>query len=292
MSSAFHDNASDSPLHPWRRLLLISLLLIAAATVFSAAKDSSLLSFLPAKDRFSLQWVLVLLWAFIGVWLIRQLRHVVLRIAAKSSKMDVRIGLLLSRTLSALGYAFVLVVALHLLQIKIGSILVGGAVTGVIVGIAAQSTLSNLFAGVLLFTLRPFSIGNYVTLRTWMFSGIEYSGTVIDINWYYTVLMDGTQKRIVPNSSIIISAITIIADTSIQLYTLPLPYTISAHIFEQALQQASDGPATVLVREFSEDTYTVQVRVPTHVDRDVIRATLLKLRTESTAQVDSGVGGT
>ncbi|RIV22850.1 mechanosensitive ion channel family protein [Alicyclobacillaceae bacterium I2511] len=268
-------------MHPWRRMLIILLLLIASAAVFSVAKDSSVLNFLPVKDRFSIQWGLVLLWAMIGVWLIRQLRHVVLRIASKSSKLDVRVGLLLSRALSAVGYAFVLVVALHLLQIKIGSILVGGALTGVIVGIAAQSTLSNLFAGVLLFTLRPFSIGNFVTLRTWMFSGIEYSGTVIDINWYYTVLMDGTQKRILPNSSILISAITIIADTGIQLYTLPLPYTVSAHNFEQALQQAVAGPATVLVREFGEDTYTVQVRVPTHVDRDVIRATLLQLRTQS-----------
>jgi small conductance mechanosensitive channel len=60
---------------------------------------------------------------------------------------------------SAIGYSFVLVVSLHLLHIKIGSILVGGAVTGVIVGIGAQSTLSNLFAGVVLFTLRPFLLG-------------------------------------------------------------------------------------------------------------------------------------
>jgi hypothetical protein len=67
-----------------------------------------------------------------------------------------------------------------------------------------------------------------------MFGGTEYSGTVLDINWYYTVLMDGGQRRILPNSSVIISAITIISDSGMDLYTVPLPYSVPVHGLEKS----------------------------------------------------------
>jgi small conductance mechanosensitive channel len=170
-------------------------------------------------------------------------------------------------------------VSLHLLHIKVGSILVGGAVTGVIVGIGAQSTLSNLFAGVVLFTLRPFSVGQTILIRTYLFGGTEYSGTVLDINWYYTVLLDGGQRRILPNSSVIISAITIVSDSGMQLYTVPLPYSVSVHGFEEELEQVTSGQAKVSIKEFEEQTYTVQVKLPSGVDRDLLREAIRKHRT-------------
>ena len=51
---------------------------------------------------------------------------------------------------SSVGYLAVLLVALDLFEVPVGHLLVGGAVTGVVVGIAAQQSLGNLFAGLVL----------------------------------------------------------------------------------------------------------------------------------------------
>ena len=271
-------NSASAVGNPWRRLTLALILLIVLASVFTVARDSSFINSIPARDRQAIQWSLVLLWALTGVWTIRHLGRILTNITLRHNKSDVRVAMLISRTFNAIGYAFVVVVGLHLLHIKVGSILVGGAVTGVIVGIGAQSTLSNLFAGLILFTLRPFSIGQTITIRTWMFSGIEYSGTVLDVNWYYTVLQDGTQRRILPNSSIIISVITIAADNGMQVYSVPLPYTTSVHDFENSLREETKGQAQVTIREFQETVYVAQVKTPSGMDRDKVRAAVAKYR--------------
>lgn len=278
MKSA-HREAPVPAEKPWRRLTIILALLIALAIIFNVAHDSEVINAIPKPDRLGVQWGFSILWFVIGAWLIRHVRRIITGIAIKKTKTDVRVALLVSRAFSAIGYSFVLVISLHLIHIKVGSILVGGAVTGVIVGIGAQSTLSNLFAGVVLFTLRPFSVGQTILIRTYLFGGTEYSGTVLDINWYYTVLVDGGQRRIVPNSSVIVSAITIVSDSGMQLYTIPLPYSVSVHGFENDLQQLASGEAKVSIKEFGEQTYTLQVKLPSGVDRDLLRQAVQKHRT-------------
>jgi hypothetical protein len=63
-------------------------------------------------------------------------------------------------------------------------------------------------------------------LRTYLFGGIEYRGVVIDVN-FYTVLIDEDQKRIIPNSSVIVSAITLNPQERKHVYTVPIPYPVS-----------------------------------------------------------------
>ncbi|WAH38677.1 mechanosensitive ion channel family protein [Alicyclobacillus dauci] len=270
-------NENDETItNPWRRFTLIFLLLVALATIFNVYHDSDLLNSLSASEHMWVNWGLSVLWFLIGILLIRHLSRVITYLAGRQGKYDARVTMLANRSLSAVGYLFVLVVGLHLLHVKVGSILVGGAVTGVIVGIGAQSTLSNFFAGLILFTLRPFSVGQTIMARTYLFGGIEYSGVVHDINWYHTVLTDGVQKRIIPNSSMIISAITIVSETNTQIHSIPLPYTVPMHEFEEEIRTASQDQATVVLREFGEKTYTVELKMPVGIDADVIRTVIAK----------------
>lgn len=271
--------AQSSPEKPWSRLTLIVVLLIALATIFNVAQDSDIFNAMAKQERIGVEWILAIIWFVIGVWLIGHVRRIIIGLATKKGKSDVRVAQLISRIFSAVGYSFVLVVSLHLLHINVGSILVGGAVTGVIVGIGAQSTLSNLFAAIVLFTIRPFYVGQTILIRTYLYGGIEYTGTVLDVNWYYTVLIDGGQRRVLPNSSVIISAITIVSDSGMQLYTVPLPYTVAVHEFEAELEQVTKGQARVSVKEFGEQTYTVQVKLPLGADLDLLREAIWKQRT-------------
>src|SRR6185437_1692606 len=59
------------------------------------------------------------------------------------------------------------------------------AVGGVVVGVAAQASLSNAVAGLVILFSRPFRTGQYVTVRAAAFAGSEYSGEVGEITLFY-----------------------------------------------------------------------------------------------------------
>lgn len=78
------------------------------------------------------------------------------------------------------------------------TLLTGVSVMGVVIGIAAQSTLSNLVAGFSLVLYRPFHVGDEVQLTTP--KGLT-TGTVTNLSLGYTRLIDRDgEEVIVPNS--------------------------------------------------------------------------------------------
>ncbi|HEY1772004.1 MAG TPA: mechanosensitive ion channel domain-containing protein [Gammaproteobacteria bacterium] len=79
------------------------------------------------------------------------------------------------------------------------TLLTGVSVAGVVIGIAAQNTLSNLVAGFSLVMYRPFHVGDEVQLTTP--KGLT-TGTVKSLSLGYTLLHDNKddQEIIVPNS--------------------------------------------------------------------------------------------
>ncbi len=83
-----------------------------------------------------------------------------------------------------IGAATTLVVTLVLFGVPVGQLLLGGALTSVFVGIAAQQALSNVFAGLVLLLARPFKVGDSIRLRAGALSG-EIGGTVSEIGITY-----------------------------------------------------------------------------------------------------------
>jgi small conductance mechanosensitive channel len=80
------------------------------------------------------------------------------------------------------------------------SMLAGVGVASVVVGLAAQSTLGNLIAGVSLVLYRPFKIGDRVQVSAP--GGLE-TGLVVNIDLGYTVVRTADQRLLViPNSNI------------------------------------------------------------------------------------------
>ncbi len=68
-------------------------------------------------------------------------------------------GAIVRYVMILVGIGFVILVALSMLGFRIEQLVVGGAVTGVLLTIAAQQSLSNLFAGVMLQFAQPFRVG-------------------------------------------------------------------------------------------------------------------------------------
>jgi len=261
----------DTQKTPWRKLTVYALLLVILAVIFNSAQSSAVMTAAAPHIRPWTNWVLAACWLVVGFWLVSRATHLFSRFASGQKTADSRAWTTLRRTLAAVGYLFVALVTLHLLHVQISSILVGGALTGVILGIAAQSTLSNLFGGLILLTVKPFSLGQTISIRSSYFSSIDYTGQVVDINWYYTTIADGDRRRIVPNSAIITAVITIHAPKETQFWTVSLPYRVVAADLRRAVSEQYSGTVNGVITDFGADTYTLQLEVPTAFDPDIIR---------------------
>jgi small-conductance mechanosensitive channel len=95
---------------------------------------------------------------------------------------------------------------LQLFNIGVGQLVLGTAVTGVLLGIAAQQTLANLFAGIVLLLARPFVVGDAIQLRSGALGG-EYNGTVLDIGLTYVRLQSVLGVHNLPNSQVLAAGI-------------------------------------------------------------------------------------
>jgi small-conductance mechanosensitive channel len=123
-------------------------------------------------------------------------RDVLEPVAGPSHAAIVRYALVL------IGAVTTLVVTLALFGIPIEQLLLGGALTSVFVGIAAQQALSNVFAGLVLLLARPFKVGDSIKLRAGAISG-ELGGTVTEIGITYVRLGTPDGVLSVPNSQVL-----------------------------------------------------------------------------------------
>jgi small conductance mechanosensitive channel len=95
-----------------------------------------------------------------------------------------------------------LIVALRVAGIQARTLAFGGAFTAVILGLAAQQTLGNLFAGTVLLSARPFRVGERVRLQGGPLAG-TLEGTVSSLGLLYTTFATGEDSIMVPNSVVL-----------------------------------------------------------------------------------------
>lgn len=105
-----------------------------------------------------------------------------------------------------MGYLAVLLMTLNLLHIPLGKLLLGGALIGIILGVAAQQSLGNFFASIILIVARPFTVGQHIILNSGALGGV-YEGTVKDIGLIYTTLLVGDSNLVrLPNATLLSGA--------------------------------------------------------------------------------------
>jgi Mechanosensitive ion channel len=116
--------------------------------------------------------------------------------AGPSHAAVVRYALLL------IGAVTTLIITLGLLGIPIGQLVLGGALTSVFVGIAAQQSLSNVFAGIVLMLAHPFRIGDGIRLQAGALGG-QVSGTIVEVGITYVRIATSTGVLSIPNSQVL-----------------------------------------------------------------------------------------
>jgi len=113
-----------------------------------------------------------------------------------------------------IAYVFALVMLAVAAVAQVGipttSFIAAIGAAGLAIGLALQGSLSNFASGVLLVTLKPCSVGDYIESN-------GMSGTVQEISLFSTLLMCGDGRAIVvPNSQLFSSPITNYSTTGIR----------------------------------------------------------------------------
>lgn len=167
----------------------------------------------------------------------------------------------------ALVVLFGVIMALDLLGVPVTALLTGAGVAGLAVSLAAQSTLSNLIAGVTLVVERPFGIGDYVVLGS-------YEGTVEDISFRSTRLRTPDNVVItVENSKICSEYIQNVTDRTSRLwqFTIGLTYDTPAETVQTLCgdlrnllsgnPHVNSDNLQVYLSEFADSSINVTARV-------------------------------
>jgi hypothetical protein len=185
---------------PWKSIIALGLAIGAAIT--SGWARSHFEHFFGTDDIVNQVIAAACAVAFCGfasvatIGLSGKARDVLKPVAGASHAAVVRYALVL------IGAATTLVVTLVLFGVPVGQLLLGGALTSVFVGIAAQQALSNVFAGLVLLLARPFKVGDSIRLRAGAISG-EIGGTVSEIGITYLKLATPDGVLSVPNSQVL-----------------------------------------------------------------------------------------
>jgi small-conductance mechanosensitive channel len=104
------------------------------------------------------------------------------------------------------GLVVAVIVALRFADISVTAIAIGASASAVVIGLAAQQTLGNLIAGIVLLSARPFRVGDTVRLHSGQVGG-QIEGVVAALGLMYTTLDSGGDSVLIPNSSVLAAAI-------------------------------------------------------------------------------------
>jgi small-conductance mechanosensitive channel/CRP-like cAMP-binding protein len=98
-------------------------------------------------------------------------------------------------TAAAIYTAAISVVVISVLALPIGGLLATSGVLAIVLGLALQNTLADVFAGIAFGIEAPFNVGDRISLAD------RIEGTVVQMNWRsIRILTDGDDVAIVPNS--------------------------------------------------------------------------------------------
>jgi small conductance mechanosensitive channel len=178
------------------------------------------------------------------------------------------------------------VVALRIAGLQGGALAVGGGFTAVVVGLAAQQVLGNMLAGIVLITNRPFRVGERIRLQGGVIAG-RTEGVVGTLGLFYTTLVSGADRMLVPNGVLIQCAVT--------------PLREPERVEFRARFHADTTPREV--QDMIQEAITVPLRYPPHIaveelDRDdvIVRIVSTPANPQDGAQlaeeVLAGVRGT
>jgi small-conductance mechanosensitive channel len=159
----------------------------------------------PTVNEKLIAWISAAVVLVAGVFAVTRIAWAVSSLVARRASSPAAAGPV--RVLTAIvGYVFVALAVLASLEASLSHLLVGAGIAGIVLGIAAQQSLGNVFAGLVLLMARPFGVGDRIRIRSGALGGV-FDASVRDLSLTYVTLStdDGILK--VPNSAMLAAGV-------------------------------------------------------------------------------------
>ncbi len=130
-----------------------------------------------------------------------------------------------------------IVVALTIAGVGLAAIAIGASFSAVVFGLAAQQTLGNLIAGIVLLSARPFRVGDRVRLQGGGLAG-RIEGVVSALGLLYTTINAGDDPVLVPNSLVLAVSVSPLREPEAVRLTVRLRSGITPMELQQRIEQA------------------------------------------------------
>ncbi|MDE5659468.1 MAG: mechanosensitive ion channel [Muribaculaceae bacterium] len=142
--------------------------------------------------HFAIQLAIAVAVFYIGRFIVRKINTLIQRILVKR-KVDPSIATFVKSATEIVLYFVLIIVVVGILGIETSSFIALFASAGVAVGMAMSGTLQNFAGGVLILTLRPYGVGDYIEAQ-------GFAGTVKAIQMFHTIITTADNKTIIiPN---------------------------------------------------------------------------------------------
>lgn len=186
----------------------------------------------------------------------------------------------ISRLFSIIAYLILIIIVLSLLNVNVTGLLISAGFLGIVLGLAAQPTLGNIFSGISMIIAKPFEPGDYITIQTWQYNKMPstyphdefipgYGGTVNKIGLLYTEILNQSDAPLyVPNGilnqAMVINhrrsdAINIAFMAEIPKIVPYLP--LEKHIKALLKRYNAEKGSKVEIRHISENSYGVSISI-------------------------------
>jgi small-conductance mechanosensitive channel len=162
-----------------------------------------------------------------------------------------------------------LLLALRVAGLNPQTLAVGGAFTAVVLGLAAQNTLGNVFAGVVLLSARPFKVGDRVRFQAGGLAG-QVEGVVMTQGLLYVTLAQGEDTIMIPNNVAMAAAV--------------VPLREPAAVDLRARLKPDVKPSEL--QRYLEERVTVATRSHPHISVEEVDDAEVIMRVAATPELD------
>jgi len=202
---AKHAASVKARARPWRAIIFTVLAIVAACASYAFGRHLKTLfepGHLGASVAAASAAVAFLVFATIAVVSVASRTRETLKSVTGSAHAGV-----VRYVIVLVGAILTIAVTLALLKVPVGQLLVGGALATIIITIAGQQSLSNIFAGLVLLLSRPFQVGDVIRLRSGALGG-QLEGIVTEIGITYLRLDTSDDLMSLPNSQVLAAAVS------------------------------------------------------------------------------------
>lgn len=145
--------------------------------------------------QFGLKVLAALVIYFVGAWLIRRVKHMLVRVFDRRHTESTLVSFVMSFVSIGL-YALLVIIAISTLGINTTSLAALLAAGGMAIGMALSGTVQNFAGGIMILVFKPFKVGDFIAAQ-------GFVGTVTDVTMVSTKILTVDNRVVVlPNGAL------------------------------------------------------------------------------------------